>query len=333
MERPFFDYNPRSRDRDSGGGQSRNPSPPQGTPRQDFPGPDGDDDDGGGGGNGNGGNGGNGDDNGDDGDNGSEDDDDDDVIVYCYCCGCPWWNCHWCHYWSPMFWYYCGYDYYYWRGYWRDSWYDAFVNFHNYYDFDSYYPSIYTAPALTIDPTSTAIEYLDQGAALFREGRYLEALQEFRLAVLADLDFAVPKFAYAQTLFALGLYGHAATAIRSGMNLLPEWLDMGGDLRLMYGEEQDFEVQRTALMVHLQIDSSDEDALLLLAYVSYFSGDLYLAEKAAEKLLSSNDGETAHLAELFLASVGKIKQNLIDNGKTDDLPADDGKTIDEILRN
>jgi hypothetical protein len=322
--RPDFSYQPKPPGGSTAGGLTSAGVPPTGKDRHKSPVPEV-----GGGGDG-GGEGGEGGSSGGGGDNG--DDNDDYVIIYCYYCGCPWWDCPWCHYWSPMYWYYCRYDDYYWRNYWNPGWTTIFNEFHATYNFEDYYPSIYTPPALILDPTSLSIEYLDEGAELFRSGKYLEALHKFRLATLADLNFAVPKFAYAHALFALGIYDYAAYEIRLGLALLPEWVDMGGDLKLMYGNPDDFQQQLSALKAHLRAWSGDEDALLLLGYVSYFTGDVYLAEKVFTRLKASFSQETVYVADLFTTSIGKIKESLETQGKLDEFLPDDGLTLEEVLQ-
>jgi hypothetical protein len=321
---------PETRKKFPGERADQSPQNPDVAPYQDFP------DGGGGGGNGNGGNngyGGNGG-GGGDGDNGKGDkgDKDPDVIIYCHYCGCPWWHCIWCHYWCPMLWWYFGYDHDYWYGYWNHAWNKHLFHFHEHYDFDHYYPSIYTPPAFIIDPTSEAIEYLDKGAELFMEGKYLEALHMFRLATLVDLNFAVPKFAYAHALFALGLYDYAAYEIKLGLYLMRDWPEIGGDLKLMYGDPADFDEQLAALMAHLKVWPNDEDALLVLGYVSYFTGDLYLAEKVFERLILSSSNNTAYAAGLFMDGIQRIKEFMLQDGADADLFIDDGVSIEEILQ-
>jgi len=235
---------------------------------------------------------------------------DDGETICCSCCGCPWWDCIWFQFWSPICWGYWGNDCGFWNNYWNPLWYPSYANYHTYYDFDEYYPSIYTPAALTIDPTSEAIEYIDAGTALFRNGQYLEALHQYRLATLADLSFAVPKFAYAHALFALGVYEYAAYEIQMGLYLLPEWPEMGGDLKLMYGDTGDFEQQLSALKAHLEVSSGDEDALLVLGYVLYFSGELYGAEEAFSYLVLSQDLDTLYAAERFMESITNIRQSM-----------------------
>ncbi len=283
-----------------------------------------DDDEGNGSGDGNGNNGdGNGEGNGDD--------DGGDVYIYYYWCGCPWWHCCWGHYWSPIYWGYCGWDYLYWRDHWSQRGSVVYIQFENDYNFDDYAPSIYTPPALFIDPMSAAIEHLDAGAVCFKEGRYLDALGYYRLATLVDLDFAIPKFAYAHSLFALGLYDAAAHEIRQGLSLMKDWLNIGGDLRLMYGDEKDFEDQLAALITLLRVSPEYEDSLLVLGYVSYFTGDLYLAEKTFKKLQEFSTPGTFHVTRMFLDAIGEIKQTLADTDSPNAVLHDDGLTLDQVL--
>ncbi len=166
-----------------------------------------------------------------------------------------------------------------------------------------------------MDPTSESLEYLDEGANFFREGKYQEALHMFRLATLADLNFAIPKFAYAHALYALGMYEYAAYEIRLGMCLMPDWPEMGGDLTLMYGDPADFEEQLSALRAHIEIMISDQDALLVLGYVSFFSGDLNTAEESFKEFEFSTDRDTAYTAELFMNTIQTIKEELASQGK------------------
>jgi hypothetical protein len=260
------------------------------------------------------------------------DDDDPEVIVYCYNYWYPWWCCSWCHCWSPVFWDYCGYDSDYWWGYWNRRPNTVFVEYYQDYDLESFSPSIYTPPALAVDATSLAIQYLDEGAEFFRAGKYLEALRRFRLATLADLDFAIPKFAYAHALFALGLYDSAAYEITKGLELMPEWTDIGGDLKLMYDTPGDFDAQLQALIDHLRLWKDDETALLTLGYVTYFTGDLYTADKAFARLGRSGIPANVLVAEHFRAAIGRIKEILVAEGRSADFMTDDGLTIDDILR-
>jgi hypothetical protein len=251
------------------------------------------------------------------------DDDHPDIIVYCHCCGLPWWHCHWCRYWTPMHWCYHGYDHHYWHSCWYPKrWGTYFVDYHYHYDFVDTFPNIYTLPALTFEPESLAIQYLDEGAELFRKGDYLGALYKFRMAVLVDPDFGIPRFAYAQALFALGIYEYAANEIIQGLRLMPEWIEIGGDIKLMYGDELDFEKQLADLKAYLEEWPNDENALLVLGYVAFFSGDLYQADEVFQILSTSLSDTNQFVAQQFLVEIVSIKEQL-------EAAEPDSETLDE----
>lgn len=264
--------------------------------------------------------------------NNNEEEENKTIVIYCSCCGCPWCECMWCHYWTPVFWCYYGYDPYYWNDFWYSKKiYTIFSQYHDQYDFENSFPCIYSLPAMILDPTAEAIAFLDEGAELFRAGQYLEALHRFRLAALTDLNFAPPKFAYAHSLFALGMYDYAAYEIRLGLRLLPEWVEMGGDIKLMYGNLDDFTEQLKALYAHLKLFRDDEDAILCLGYVSFFSGDLYMAEKAFMALKGLASQSASENSSLFLNAIQKIKEQLRLQGTDNDALKDDGLSLFDLL--
>lgn len=252
------------------------------------------------------------------------DDDDHTIIIYNYGCHHPWWH-YWCYgFGCPVYWGCWDFHDSYWcdlqwvrkcKVYWTAS--------SAYCDFSSYTPSIYMPAALaTGGPNPEAIEHLDRGAEYFRAGRYIEAMHRFRMATLADLDFGVSKFAYAHALFALGNYEYAAFEIRKGLEVLPDWIVMGGDLKQMYDNPEDFEDQLSALKCCLDLWNGDENVMLVLGYVSFFSGDLYGAEQAFLQLSRTAFVENANAADLFLQTIDEIKQQMNANqqalGQLDD---------------
>ncbi|MBU0755153.1 MAG: hypothetical protein KJ645_08425 [Planctomycetes bacterium] len=249
-----------------------------------------------------------------------QEDDPDDypvVIIYCNCCGHPWWECCHNHYWSPVCWSYCGHVSWYWDSYWNHPWKDSIAQYQKKYNTNDYCPSIYTPIAMVTDAGDRSLEYLDQGAQYFRQGMYLEALQFFRLAALADLNAPIPKFAYAHALFALGIYEYAAYEIRQGLALMPDWPRIGGDLTLMYDGTDDFEKQLMALQEYLAVNDHDEDALFVLGYISFFSGDLFTAEETFQSIAATASMGNASMAGLFIRTIESVKNMLEDAEEKD----------------
>ncbi len=271
---------------------------------------------------------------------------------YNYYCGSFWWGGRWGNFWYPIYCnYYPGYYYwdyfpYYWSNYsnYWDYWGGSYWGRKSHAAYSTGYPYVeeYAYPEEEEEmlpplqgseipsATASAMEFLNDGAERFKEGKYLESLSFFRRAKLTDIDSGIPKFLYAQTLFALGIYDAAADEIRLGLTVLPDWPERGGDIKLLYGEDKDFEEQLSALKTYLRLSPGDEDALLVLAYATYFSGDLYMAEKALEKLKYSSVAVNATVAEIFLMAIRKIKERLPDMDEKPVSP-EDRETIEDLL--
>ena len=178
-------------------------------------------------------------------------------------------------------------------------------------------------PATTIDPdfareldaissNPDAVSLLEEGARLFNEGRYADAADAFRRAMLAEKNNAVPKFAMAHALFALGEYSYAAFLIRRGMEILPSWPSVGADLRDLYGDPDDLAEQSIALRIYQESNKDDADALLLAGYVAFFSGDLDVAEQDFTALAALSPGN--RVADAFLARAAEIRELLLSEG-------------------
>jgi tetratricopeptide (TPR) repeat protein len=159
---------------------------------------------------------------------------------------------------------------------------------------------------------SNAMALMEEGANLFKAGDFVGALEAFRKAVLAEKANAVPKFAMAHALFALGEYEYAAFMIRRGMEILPSWPSVGADLRDLYGNPDDLMEQSIALQVYRDSHPDNLEATLLHAYVSFFSGDLDGAEEQFRATAALDAADT--VAPLFLTRITEIRGLLEEQG-------------------
>jgi hypothetical protein len=172
-----------------------------------------------------------------------------------------------------------------------------------YVDESRAYPALPTESY--IDPAADLDALVEQGRDLFRKGDYMGAAEAFRQAILKDLNDPIAKFGYAHALFALGNYPFAALALRLGMKLLPEWPILGGDLRDLYGNEDDFNAHVKALDQYLTERPDDPAALLVAGYVHYFSGNLDRAEPAFEHLIELDQNDP--VAQKFVEAVSAVR--------------------------
>jgi len=139
-------------------------------------------------------------------------------------------------------------------------------------------------PVPAADPAVDADAALRDGWTAFTAGRYLDALDLFRQAVLAAPDEPFAKLALAQASLAIGNYADAAFLVRRAASLLPDWPILADDPRAHYGDPADHFEQMVALRAFLERVPGEPAATLVLAWQSYFSGDLVAARDAFGEL-------------------------------------------------
>jgi len=195
------------------------------------------------------------------------------------------------------------YDYYYpyWPSYYSPYWYNYYPYEPYSYPYEpyTYYPS---------EPHSYSSGYgtgsqdpLALGSQYFAQGDYQQARDSFLKAMVAQPNNPKARFAYGQTLLALGQYQSAAEAIRQGLALDLTWPQVQMDLRSAYGDPSEFARQLGKLETYLAAHPEDADARFLLAYNLYFSGQKDRAREEFSRLAQANPLDKA--PELFLDSL------------------------------
>lgn len=140
--------------------------------------------------------------------------------------------------------------------------------------------------------------YLDRGLVLFREGKYQQAADAFRLSADANHGDPASRLYAAHTLFALGRYQEAATFLRRAFELQPKIAYLHFDLRDDYGRKVEFDHQLAALESAVERSPNNLDRLILLGYVYYYSNrraDAYAALTRANQI----DGRIEFVSRLM----------------------------------
>jgi len=114
---------------------------------------------------------------------------------------------------------------------------------------------------------------LREGSKAFAEARYSDALESFRMAVVASPEAVGPRFAFGQTLLAMGDYPYAARVLREALTMEPAILNAPGSIAGVYRDQAEFDRVLAALRVAVLEKRDDADRLFLLGYQQYFSGD------------------------------------------------------------
>jgi tetratricopeptide (TPR) repeat protein len=132
-------------------------------------------------------------------------------------------------------------------------------------------PGDEAAEAPPLDEKSEAL--LRDGSAAFLAADYESALGFFKEAVLANPEVAAPRFAYGQTLMAIGEYEDAARVLRRALEMSPGILDARGSIVAVYKEPEEFDRLLSKLRSAALIRGEDADYRFLVLYQLYFSRD------------------------------------------------------------
>lgn len=158
------------------------------------------------------------------------------------------------------------------------------------------YVPIEQAPVSRPDaPTVSGPEtgsFLQQGDAVFKQGRYDEARRLYTRALLADESDPAARLSYAYAHFALGRCTIAAMALRRALAGDPGLMDTPPDPRMAYGVGGEFEKHLAALREHVVLAPEDTEAILLLVYVAHAIGQTELALGQLDRVLAADDADT-----------------------------------------
>jgi tetratricopeptide (TPR) repeat protein len=128
----------------------------------------------------------------------------------------------------------------------------------------------------------------DRGLTAFREGRYREAVDAFRLACETNQGDPAAQLYAGHALFAIGRYRDGVRHLRRALELQPKIVFLTYDMRDDYRDRVEFDRQFAALESALRISPRDEDRLFMLGYVLYYGGQRDRAYAAFARLLRVN---------------------------------------------
>ena len=141
-----------------------------------------------------------------------------------------------------------------------------------------------------------------RGLEAFAAGDYGRARSAFVLAGSMNEYDPACRVHLAHSYFALGRYRMAVGALRQAFWLEPRIRELPYDVRSDYGRPQDFATHLAALKQSVEAFPAEPDLPLLLAYVSYYTGQRAEAYPALleAKRRSAKDGPNRRLISLFM---------------------------------
>jgi tetratricopeptide (TPR) repeat protein len=104
-----------------------------------------------------------------------------------------------------------------------------------------------------------------------KNGNYDDAAESFYNASLEDPESKLAKVFLGVSLFAVGEYPYAAEYLRIALNEWPEFARYPFNLKSLYGAEQDLASHLKLLRDTIDINPRDENGLLALAFVEFYT--------------------------------------------------------------
>jgi len=113
--------------------------------------------------------------------------------------------------------------------------------------------------------------HLERGLECFREGKYREAADAFKLAAESNQGDPAARLYAAHALFTTGQYREAVKYLRRAFELQPKIALLDFDIRDDYGRKADFDQHLQALETASRQAPDNIDRLITLGYVRYYT--------------------------------------------------------------
>lgn len=143
-----------------------------------------------------------------------------------------------------------------------------------------------------------AKQLIASGSRLFAAGSYARAAERYREAIKATAKDASPYFMLAQALFANKRYAEAAQAIKDGLKINPDWVELDFDMRKLYSQPQDLIPQLASLARELQANPLDRTAMYVLGFELFVTGQKDKAKTILEQS-ARLEADDSHLKPFF----------------------------------
>ncbi|MEX2118296.1 MAG: tetratricopeptide repeat protein [Pirellulales bacterium] len=142
-------------------------------------------------------------------------------------------------------------------------------------------------PPSNAEAVARSRQFITFGDEHFRQQKFANAYQRYKKAVAAAPDLADPWFRQGQTLLAMGRYDSAASALKRGLSLKPDWPRTAFRLDQLYGANQLAKTTHLEALARAATQKPDNaDLMFLLGVQLYFDGQ---ADRARNFFIRSRD--------------------------------------------
>ena len=115
--------------------------------------------------------------------------------------------------------------------------------------------------------------YMAEGEELFRNGQFLRAFEQFRMANYLASEDVASLLSLTHTRFALASYASASFYLQEALRFMPDLALVRLRPKAFYDSEKTYEANLERLEKHLQENPEDGNAQLLMAYFLWFDQD------------------------------------------------------------
>jgi hypothetical protein len=137
-------------------------------------------------------------------------------------------------------------------------------------------PPELNAPLVSDFPRGLSFdEYLAYGEEALYNADYVSAAEAFRQATLQKPADDYARFQLATALFGAERFALAGQVVESALALNPAWLHRRFDVGDVFSDRAEFDRRVRALETHLVTQDTDAYGRFMLAYVYYYSGNLF----------------------------------------------------------
>lgn len=132
-------------------------------------------------------------------------------------------------------------------------------------------------PRIQVAPTNNerrakSLRFIGHGDNQFEKGEYRQAAERYRMAVKAAPDLSDPHLRLAQALFAQGRYVDAVSEFRLGSDLQVAWEKSNFRFEKVYGRDQASRMQHLKELGAALVEQENKPDLLYLMGLSYYFG-------------------------------------------------------------
>jgi len=158
-----------------------------------------------------------------------------------------------------------------------------------------------------LETTRRAYKFVEFGDRLFKEGRYHEALQQYKTASKVAPDLGEAHFRQGHALLGTSRYDLAAAAFKRGIITSPEFAAAEFKLDSIYGDARLAKATHVEGVASTAIErTNDSDLLFLIGIMLHYDGSTDRAQKFFKRAASLSTSGDEHIRPFLTEEAPKL---------------------------